>query len=82
MHGYVQEVLQAEKARLQLLLTEEERSASAAEAQHSAHVGSLAPHGPQSAGSAEEEEKEDELDAFMGQVAVQLEHDKVLLLLL
>ena len=25
----------------------------------------------------QEEEKEDELDAFMGQVAVQLEHDKV-----
>lgn len=61
------EALQTEKARLQLLLAKEEQSASAAEAQHTTHVNN----------AQQEEEKEDELDAFMGQVAVQLEHDKV-----
>ncbi|DBB07161.1 TPA: hypothetical protein ACH3X1_011731 [Trebouxia sp. C0004] len=61
------EALQTEKARLQLLLAKEEQSASAAETQHTTHMDS----------AQHEEEKEDELDAFMGQVAVQLEHDKV-----
>ncbi|KAL0018195.1 hypothetical protein WJX79_010675 [Trebouxia sp. C0005] len=61
------EALQTEKARLQLLLAKEEQSASAAEAQHTTRVNI----------AQQEEEKEDELDAFMGQVAVQLEHDKV-----
>ena len=64
--AHAQEALQTEKARLQLLLAKEEQSASAAEAQHTTHVN-----------NARQEEKEDELDAFMGQVAVQLEHDKV-----
>ncbi len=64
---HAQEALQTEKARLQLLLANEEQSASAAEAQHTTHVNN----------AQQEEEKEDELDAFMGQVAVQLEHDKV-----
>ena len=68
----MQEALQAEKGRLQLALAEEERSVLAAEAQHPSRdtVGKLQPAA----------EAEDELDAFMGQVAVQLEHDKVSLL--
>ncbi len=65
--AHAQEALQTEKARLQLLLAKEEQSASAAEAQHTMLVNN----------ARQEEEKEDELDAFMGQVAVQLEHDKV-----
>ncbi len=69
---HAQEALQSEKARLQLLLAKEEQSASAAEAQHTTHVNK----------AQQEEEKEDELDAFMGQVAVQLEHDKVRYILL
>ena len=70
----LQEALQAERARLQQLLAEEEEAVLAAEAQH--------PAGKASGIGKEEEESmqgdaEDELDAFMGQVAVQLELDKV-----
>ena len=59
---------------MQLLLAEEEQAVLAAEAQH--------PAGKATATGKEEEEcmqaeAEDELDAFMGQVAVQLEQDKV-----
>ena len=68
--------MQAEKARLQQLLAEEEEAVRAAEAQH--------PAGKATALVTDKEEEgimqadaEDELDAFMGQVAVQLEHDKV-----
>ena len=67
--------MQAERVRLQRLLAEEEEAVLAAEAQHPAGKAS-------GTGKKEEEESmqanaEDELDAFMGQVAVQLEHDKV-----
>ena len=69
----MQEALQAEKSRLQLLLAEEEQAVlSAEEAQH--------PSGNGQGKQAVQAEAEDELDAFMGQVAVQLEHDKVSLL--
>ena len=64
----MQEALQAEKSRLQGVLAQEERAASAAAAQHPA---------PETAQTQSSSEKEDELDAFMGQVAVQLEQDKV-----
>lgn len=88
----LQEALQAEKGRLQQLLAEEERAGLAAEAQHPADrstgIGSrkeedgAGKKGEDGSGKKEEDlcmpgEAEDELDAFMGQVAVQLEHDKV-----
>lgn len=63
------EALQAEKVRLQGLLAEEEQAVAAAEAAHPGQKGvgvEVVPSGAE----------EDELDAFMGQVAVQLEHDK------
>lgn len=68
--------MQAEKTRLQQLLAKEEEAVLAAEAQHPA--GKATAPGT---GKAEEDsmqaDAEDELDAFMVQVAVQLEHDKV-----
>ena len=67
----MQEALQAEKSRLQLVLAEEEQAVSAAEAHTSGHPQ------PQPGPSKADEKEEDELDAFMGQVAVQLEQDKV-----
>ncbi|KAL3145623.1 hypothetical protein ABBQ32_003168 [Trebouxia sp. C0010 RCD-2024] len=63
------EALQAEKVRLQGLLAEEEQAVAAAEAAHPGQKGV----GGEAVPSGGEE---DELDAFMGQVAVQLEHDK------
>lgn len=54
---------------MQGLLAEEEQAVSAAEAAHPAGKGTGTEVVPA--------EAEDELDAFMGQVAVQLEHDKV-----
>lgn len=63
----LQEALKSEKARLQAALAEEERHAKATQ---------------QSSGNQAEQqsgEGGDELDAFMGQVAVQLEQDKVTL---
>ena len=71
----MQEALQVEKARLLLVLGEEERAVSAAQQQHSCQGGVPG----QEAGDGEHE---DELDAFMGQVAVRLEQDKVGCLLL
>ena len=58
---------------MQGLLAEEEQTVSAAEAAHPAQKGKGVEVVP-SVVPAEAEE--DELDAFMGQVAVQLEHDK------
>lgn len=54
---------------MQGLLAEEEQAVAAAEAAHPGQKGvgvEVVPSGAE----------EDELDAFMGQVAVQLEHDK------
>lgn len=71
---------------MQQLLAEEERAVLAAEAQHPADKSTAPGTGSKKEedgfGSKEEDgcmqaEAEDELDAFMGQVAVQLEHDKV-----
>lgn len=82
----MQEALQAEKGRLQQLLVEEEGAVLAAEAQHptdkSTAPGTGNKEEKDGTGKKEEDgcmqaEAEDELDAFMGQVAVQLEHDKV-----
>ena len=75
----MQEALHAEKSRLQGVLAQEERAASAAAAQHPAPQ----PAQPEPSSEAEDAQRqssakeEDELDAFMGQVAVQLEQDKV-----
>ena len=71
----LQEALQAERARLQQLLAEEEEAVLAAEAQHPA--GKAKAPGTGKEEELMQAEAEDELDAFMGQVAVQLEHDKV-----
>lgn len=54
---------------MQGLLAEEEQAVAAAEAAHPGQKGV----GGEAVPSGGEE---DELDAFMGQVAVQLEHDK------
>ena len=59
-----QEALKAEKTRLQAALAEEERRAGTSQ-----KPGEKQPD--------RQAEGEDELDAFMGQVAVQLEQDKV-----
>lgn len=61
----LQEAFKAEEVRLQAALAEEERHASATQQSSSSQLGEG------------EEEEGDELDAFMGQVAVQLEQDKV-----
>ena len=68
--------MQAEKTRLQQLLAEEEEAVLAAEAQHPAGKATAPDTGKEEEDSMQAD-AEDELDAFMGQVAVQLEHDKV-----
>ena len=75
--AHLQEALQAERARLQELLAEEEEAVLAAKAQHPAGKATAPGTGKDGEEELMQADAEDELDAFMGQVAVQLEHDKV-----